>query len=125
MSGSEIFENDSHIISWTVRGSNLSKSKRFPLFSKMSRPALWAHLASFKMDTGISSPGAKQPGREADLSPPSSDKVKKKWSYTSTTPKCLNGMDRSNIAILLRLIPHPTVTSGSIKCIIYECVYTN
>jgi hypothetical protein len=32
------------------------------------------------------SPGLKRPGCEADHSLPSSAEVKKKWSYTSTTP---------------------------------------
>jgi hypothetical protein len=31
-------------------------------------------------------PGVKQPGREADHSPPSSVEVKNIWSYTSTQP---------------------------------------
>jgi hypothetical protein len=36
------------------------------------------------MDTGGSFPGVKQPGREADHSPPISAEVKKMWLYTST-----------------------------------------
>jgi hypothetical protein len=36
--------------------------------------------------TGDHFPGIKQPGREADHSPPSSAEVKKEWSYTSTAP---------------------------------------
>jgi hypothetical protein len=36
------------------------------------------------MGTGAPSLGVKQPGREADHSPPSSAEVKNAWSYTST-----------------------------------------
>ena len=109
-----MLKNDTYYFSWTVQGSNPSKGKRFSLFSKMSRPALWAHLASYYMGIWDSSPGAKHLGCEADLSPPSSAKVRNKWSHTSTTPKCLKGMDRGNITsslycVFLWLIPHPTV----------------
>jgi hypothetical protein len=38
------------------------------------------------MDIVGSSPGIKQPEREADYSRPSSAEVKNAWSYTSTTP---------------------------------------
>jgi hypothetical protein len=41
-----------------------------------------------------SSPGVKRPGREVNHSPPSSDDVKNKWSYTSTALICLNNVDR-------------------------------
>jgi len=37
-------------------------------------------------------PEGKQPGREADHSPPSSAEVKDAWSYTSTPPIRLNGV---------------------------------
>ena len=115
MLGSQMFESDTHYFSWRVQGSKPSKGKRFSLFSKMSRPALWAHLASYYMGIWDSSPGAKHPGCEADLSPPFSAKVRNKWSHTSTTPKCLKGMDRGKITsclycVFLWLIPHPTVT---------------
>jgi len=36
------------------------------------------------MGTGGSFAGVKQPGHEADHSPPSSAKVKNAWNYTST-----------------------------------------
>jgi hypothetical protein len=36
--------------------------------------------------------GVKRPGREADHSPPTSDKVKYAWSYTSTSPTRLHGV---------------------------------
>jgi hypothetical protein len=42
-----------------------------------------AHPASYPMGTGGSFPGVKQPGCEADHSPPSNAEVKNAWSYTS------------------------------------------
>jgi len=36
--------------------------------------------------------GVKQPGHEADHSPPSCARVKKAWSYTSTPPMHLRDM---------------------------------
>jgi hypothetical protein len=43
------------------------------------------HPASYAMGTGVTlSLKLKQPGREADHSPPSSAGVKNEWSYTST-----------------------------------------
>jgi hypothetical protein len=64
-----MFKSDSYYFSWTIRGSNPSKGKRFSLFSKMSRAALWAHLPSYYMGIWDSSPGAKHPEHEVDLHP--------------------------------------------------------
>jgi hypothetical protein len=50
----------------------------------------WAHPAR------CSFPGVKQQGREVNHSPPSSAEVKNEWSYTSTLPTCLHGVDREN-----------------------------
>ena len=49
-------------------------------------------------------PGVKRPGRQVNHSPPSSDDIKNKWSCTSTTLICLNGVDRekSTFAFLSR-----------------------
>jgi hypothetical protein len=49
------------------------------------------HPASYPMGTGAFSLGIKQPGLEADHSPPTSADVKKTWIYTSTPP-CLYGI---------------------------------
>jgi hypothetical protein len=51
-----------------------------------------ANPASYPMDTGGSFPEIKQPGPEADHSPPSSVEVKNAWSYTSTPPIRLHGV---------------------------------
>jgi hypothetical protein len=40
-----------------------------------------------------------QPGHEVNLSHPSGAKVKKEWSYTSTPPVSLHGMERNNLTI--------------------------
>jgi hypothetical protein len=45
-----------------------------------------AHPASYSIGTRGFSLGVKQPGCEADHSPPSSAEVKNAWSYTSTPP---------------------------------------
>jgi hypothetical protein len=49
-------------------------------------------LASYQMGTGGSFPGVNWPGREADLSPPSSAEVKNAWNYSSTPPIRLHVM---------------------------------
>jgi hypothetical protein len=51
-----------------------------------------AQKTSYPVDTGCLSPVVKQPGREADHSPPSNADVKNSWSYTSTLPIRLHGM---------------------------------
>jgi hypothetical protein len=45
-----------------------------------------AHPASYPVCTGILSLDVKGLGHEANRSPPSSAKVMKVWSYTSTPP---------------------------------------
>jgi hypothetical protein len=45
------------------------------------------HPASYPMGTGDSFPEVKQPGREADHSPPTNADVKRMWVYTSTPPQ--------------------------------------
>ena len=43
-------------------------------------------------------PEVNQPGREVDHSTPSGVEVKKEWSYTSTPPIHLHGVDKENFA---------------------------
>jgi hypothetical protein len=61
------------------RGGNLTLHHHIQTSSE-------AHPASYPMGTRGSSLGVKQPGCEADDSPPSSVKVKNVWSYTSISP---------------------------------------
>ena len=46
-------------------------------------------IASIQWILGALSSGIKRQGRDVDHSPPSSADVKNGWSYTSTTPICL------------------------------------
>jgi hypothetical protein len=54
------------------------------IFSTSSRPALGPSHPPVQWVRGALSPVVKQPGREADHSPPTSAEVKKMWIYTST-----------------------------------------
>jgi hypothetical protein len=44
--------------------------------------------------------GLQWPGGEVNPTPPSSAKVKHEWSYTSSPPMCLYGVDRENFTFL-------------------------
>jgi hypothetical protein len=65
------------------RSSNPCRVKNFH-FSMLSRLALGPTQPPIQWVPGALSPGVKQPGREADHSPPTSAKIKKTWVYTST-----------------------------------------
>jgi hypothetical protein len=67
------------------RSSSSGRVKNF-LFSMSSTPALGFTQPPIQWGTGVSFPGVKRPGREADHSLPSSAQVKKLWTYTSTPP---------------------------------------
>jgi hypothetical protein len=60
------------------------------LFTTASRTALGPTQPPIQWVPGAFSLDIKRPGREADHSPPSSAKVKKVWSYTSTLPISLH-----------------------------------
>jgi len=47
------------------------------------------------MSAGGFTPGAKRQGREADHSPPPNSKVKNAWSYTSTPPTRIHGVEHN------------------------------
>jgi hypothetical protein len=61
------------------------------IFSETSRTALGP--------TRPPVPGVKQPEREVDDLTPSRGEVTNEWSYTSTSPVCLHGVDRYNFSI--------------------------
>jgi hypothetical protein len=63
--------------------SSPGRVKNF-LFSTPSRPALGPTQSPIQWVSWALSPGVKQPGREADHSPPTSTEIKKMWLYTST-----------------------------------------
>jgi hypothetical protein len=64
------------------------------IFSSPRRPdRLWGPPSLLSNGVpGALSQGAKQQGREADHSPPTSAEVKKTWSYTSTPTVSFNGV---------------------------------
>jgi len=64
-----------------VSTSGRGRKGTFPL-ATASRPALEPR----KWESGAISPGVKQPGLEADYSPPSNAEVKKASDYASTPP---------------------------------------
>jgi hypothetical protein len=72
-------------ISGHFMSSSPGSVKNF-LFSKSSTPALGSTQPPIQWVPGVLSPGVKQPGREANHSPPASAEVKKMWIYTSTPP---------------------------------------
>ena len=53
------------------------------------------------MGAGLLSRREKQRGHEVDHSCPSGAKVKNEWSYTSTPPTCLHGVDIDNFTFYL------------------------
>jgi hypothetical protein len=59
---------------------------KYFLFSTLSRLVLWSTQPPIQWVPGAPSPGLKEPGREADNSPPANVEVKKMWIYTSTPP---------------------------------------
>jgi hypothetical protein len=67
------------------RNVSLERYFHLVLFATASRPALGPTQPPIQWVPGALSLEVKQPGREADHSPPSSGEVKNAWSYTSTT----------------------------------------
>jgi hypothetical protein len=63
---------------WTTGVRFLARVKDSSHSLCIQLPTQWVLVALY--------PEVKRPGREADLSPPSSAEFKKEWSYTSTTP---------------------------------------
>ena len=76
------------------RGSNPSRSTRF--YSPKRPDRLWGPPSLLLNGYRVSFPRVKWPLREVNHSPPSSAEVKNKWSYTSTPPICIHGVDREN-----------------------------
>jgi hypothetical protein len=62
------------------------------LFTTAFRMALGTTQPPIQWVPGALSLGIKQPGHEADHSPPPSAEVKNVWSYTSTPPIRLRGV---------------------------------
>jgi hypothetical protein len=79
---------------YSVYGSIYSRSWYFSLCHGVQTGS-GAHPASCSIGTCGSFPGVKWQGRETDHSLPSSAEVKNAWSYTSTPPICLHGVELS------------------------------
>ena len=104
---------------WAVRGSNSGMSKRFYLFSQRHD-----QLRQFPTTSKHSYQGLKRPGREADLSFPSSSEVTY-CSCTSTLPTCLRKTYRDTfnftftfVKVLqaLLIIIRKSTSEGPIRC---------
>ena len=68
------------------------------LFTKISRPALKPNQRPVTWIPAVLSQ-LKQPRRKSYHSPPPSAEVKNEWSYTSTPPIRLHGVERANFTI--------------------------
>ena len=86
----------------TVWVWNPGRGKRFSLLQKHP-DRLWGPSSLLCNGYRGSSQGIKQPGREFDNSPPSSDEVKNEWSYTSAPIVWLHWMDRDSFAFTFYL----------------------
>jgi hypothetical protein len=72
---------------WRLWGQSSSPGKgKIFLLSTSSTPVPGPTQPPIQWVTGALAPGVKQPGREADHSPPTSAKVQNTWIYTSTLP---------------------------------------
>jgi hypothetical protein len=93
----------------TVLGSNPSRDKNFFSSPKPS-DGLWgppSHL--------FNGYEVKNAGCEVNLSFPSVAQVKNEWSYNSTSPIHLHGMDRSAV----KLEAYLEIKLGEIQCLIF------
>jgi hypothetical protein len=95
---------------WTTDkpGFGSRQGKRFSILQNV-KTGCGAHPPSHQMDTGVPYPGVKQPGREANHSPPSSADIKNAWSCNSTPPNVfmewfLINSVRNNLILLYTLI---------------------
>jgi hypothetical protein len=84
---------------WAVRYSIPGRDRRF--FS--------SHPTSFSMGTTVFFSGVNWPGREVNHSSLPSADVKNEWSFTSTPPTCLLGVDRENFKFLVTDSPRRNV----------------
>jgi len=76
-----------------VRVSNPGRGKK--LFSSPKFPdQLWDPWSLIFDGINGYYPGKKWPGCDLNYWPESSARVKNEWSYTSSPPKCLHGVDR-------------------------------
>ena len=79
-----------------ARGFSLAQNRPDRLWGAPSL-LLSGHPGSFQ--------GVKRMGRDVNPSPPSSAEVKNEWSYTSTAPTGLHGVERSNFPFIFFVSP--------------------
>jgi hypothetical protein len=82
---------------WTIMGSSPRNS------NKTVQTGSGAHPASYSVGTDALSPCVKWPGREVDHIPTSSTDLKNEWSYTSTHPIRLHGVNRDSFTSYILL----------------------
>ena len=93
-----LHSNDNHTTFSTHTHKNL---RRHPL-NRQHNPVYTHHTDNSYHETQHikTGKGVKQLRHEADHSPPPTTEVKNGWSYTSTPPVCLDGVDRDNFTYL-------------------------
>ena len=79
------------------------QEKEISVFPITSRQALRSTELPIDMFR-VSFQKAKQSGREVYYWPPPSVQVKNEWSYTSTSPVCINDVDRETLLLLPLII---------------------
>jgi len=89
-----LFNDNGTATSYGLDGSGFESwnGKDTYLFSKTVQTGSGAHPAPCSMGMGV----PPRPPREAHHSPPFSAEVKNEWSYTTTPPPHLEGVDRNN-----------------------------
>jgi hypothetical protein len=77
---------------WDIKYGDVSDISTINESTITFKPALGLTQSLIQRVSGALSLEVKQPGHEANHSPPSTAKVKNVWSYTSAPPICLHGM---------------------------------
>jgi len=81
-----LFREPGQLSPYSDRADNpQGKGRIFILFVTESRLALGSIYTPIQYLPWVLSPGVKRPERETDHSPPTTAKVKKEWSYNSTS----------------------------------------
>jgi hypothetical protein len=96
---------------------------RYFSFLLKSQTGPGAHPASYSVGAVDSSLETKRQGYEVDQSPPTSVEVKNEWSFTTTPPTCLHGVDMGNFTLYGIFFPmhashiHPIRSPSTTACV--------
>jgi hypothetical protein len=82
-------------------GVRIPVEAKYYFLSQKSPDRSWVPLIPLFKGFRGSFEGIKRQGSEVNYSPPSSAQVKNEWSYPSTPPTRLHGMDRENFILYL------------------------